>query len=117
MPETTDTRPNLFPAGEYELVATKPCVKKLTKTSSKPYYEFVFEGTVDGELKDHKEILFPSQCGFLLKALQCKEKPGEPGIFVWEKDEIVGRRIKAKIIHEADKKDSTRMRAKIAEAQ
>ena len=114
MPETTDTNFQITPEGIYAMTATKPCVKRLTKTD-KPYYTFELSYVSDGKVDTHKEILFPSQAGLLLKAFGCKEV--KPGVFEWEKDEIMNRRIKATIKHIDDKKDSTKKRACIVAAE
>lgn len=114
MPERTDTNFQITPEGVYDMTSTKPCVKKLTKTD-KPYYTFEFSYVSDGVLDTHKEIVFPSQAGLLLKAFGCKEV--KPGVFEWEKDEIVNRRIRATIKHLDDKKDPTKKRASIVAAE
>lgn len=116
MRETTDTRFKITTAGTHQMTATKPCIKKMSKSDSpKPYYEFYFEFMNDGKLESHLEILFPNQAGMLLRALQCKEV--EPGVFDWDKEEIIGRKIVAEIAHIPDRKDKTKLRASIVKAE
>jgi hypothetical protein len=114
MPETTDTNFQMTAAGVHDMTAIKPCIKKLTK-NDKPYYTFEFSYVLDGRVETHKEIIFPSQAGLLLKAFKCKEV--KPGVFEWEKDEILNRRIRATVAHQDDKKDPTRKRAVIIAAE
>lgn len=114
MPETTDTNFQITPEGTYVMTATKPCIKKLSK-NDKPYYTFEFSYVSEGKVETHKEILFPSQAGLLLKAFGCKEV--KTGVFEWEKDEVINRKIKAEIKHLDDKKDPTKKRASIVSAE
>ena len=114
MRETTDTRFKIAPAGTWAMTATKPCIKKLS-VKNNAYYTFHFEFMNNGSFENHQEIIFPSQSAMILRALQCKET--EAGVFDWDKEEIVGRKITATIVHEADKKDSSKIRAKISSAE
>lgn len=113
MPEITDTNPDIFPEGEYEFVATKVPIKKLGQNSGKPYYQFYFETMVEDSLRDYTEMRMPWQCADLLRAFGFKET--KPGVFEWEKTEVPGKRIKAKIVHEADRKDATKKRPRLTE--
>lgn|SRR3990167_8028423 len=111
--ERVDTNPDIFPIGPQVLVCNK-VLKKLSQNSNKPYYLFDFDGMVDGELKNHKEMRFPSQCGDLILALG--GKPGEKkGEYIWDREKVVGNKIKVTMIHEPDFKDKTKTRARITE--
>jgi hypothetical protein len=118
MPERTDTRSfQLTPVGNYKFVCSKVPVKKLTNGDRQfAFYEFEFEFQApDGSIKTHSERFMTWLVGPLLKAFGFKEKETEPGVFEWEKADCVGKKVDAKIIHEPDKKDKTKMRSRMVD--
>lgn len=106
--EVVDTNPDIFPEGEYIFVCNS-VVKKLSEKGNKPYYIFKFEGLLDDGIKPYSEFVFPSQAGPLILALGGKESE-EKGKFVWDREKVSGNKIKAKIIHELNKKGVLRAR-------
>jgi hypothetical protein len=101
MSERIDTRIKISPPeGEYDFRVNK--VLKMKDDSGRSTYPWEFETFINGELVTHKERFFPSQLAPLLRALGCTEV--EPDVFEWEKDEQIGKKIKARIIHEENKK-------------
>lgn len=114
MPETTDTNPNIFPEGKRRFtVAGVPKKKKTDKGHT--YYEWQFECNMDGELRDLKLFFWPSEMKELLLAVGGKEDPEKKGHITWEKEEVNGKSIEATIVHIPQKKDPTKMDAKMKE--
>jgi hypothetical protein len=113
MTERTDTRPNITPEGRRKFTCAKVPVKKLSEGKNKPYYEFTFEYMDGTTLREHKEFVMAWMAGPLLKAFGFPEV--EPGIYEWEKETCLGKMIEATIIHEADKKDASKVRSRMTE--
>jgi hypothetical protein len=85
-PECTNTR----------FTVTEPAEKGKTP-KGKYYYLFRFKAIIDGQVRKHTAIYMTWLAGDLLKALQCQEEKPGSSVFLWEKDEIVGRSIIADI--------------------
>lgn len=108
MPEITDTngKYKITPEGKYKFTVSIPPAKKLSK-EGKPYYKFVFEYLNEEKtIETHEQFFLPWMLGDLLRACQCKEI--KPGVFSWDKEDVVGKTIDAEIIHEINKKDPTK---------
>lgn len=112
MLETTDTSQEITPEGDHSFTIIKPVLKKMSDRG-KPYYIFTFEYLHEGTLKTHKEFYMPWMAGEIIKAVGGKEVEGKKGVYEWDKDAVVGKKIKATIVHEPDFKDKTKVRAKM----
>lgn len=116
MPETTDTsRPfTVIPEGVHTLTILEIPLKKRTKSGANFVYEFKFGYTLEGKRKKWTAFFMPWDLGPVLGAL------GFPQIsehtYEWEREQCKDRVIKAKIIHQPDAKDATKVWPRIEEA-
>ena len=114
MPETTDTSPNVFPEGRYKLTIKKVPLKKKTEKGN-TFYEFDFEGVVDGETKGFKGFFWPSESRELLLAIGGKPDSADPKKITWEREEAQGKAIEATVYHVPQRKDPSRVDVKLKE--
>ena len=114
MPEVTDTNPDIYPQGVTKLKVSKTPLKKKT-ANGYTFYEFEFEGMVNEEIRPLKLFYWPSEIRDLLLALGGKEDPEKKGVISWEKEEVVGKSIKATVYHVPQRKDPSRLDVKLKE--
>lgn len=113
--ETTDTNQEITPTGDFVFTVSKKVEKRLAEKSQKPFYIFKFEYMKGGQLSTHTEILMTWMAGPMIRALGGKEV--KPNVFEWDREAVVGSKVKATIIHEPDFKDPAKMRAKMTNIQ
>jgi hypothetical protein len=114
MKEVTDTRGEGLKPGKYTFTVASTPIKDKFKNSGKPYYDFTFETTVDGNLKEHNEKIPTWLAAPILRALGAKET--SEGVFEWDRDQVVGTMFDAEIVLEKmpDGKEYRRLTSPVA---
>lgn len=106
--ERTDTRNFFIEEGTYlfEVLEVK---KEQTPKKKKRVYNFKFKVFLeDGTEKEYRERFAVWQVAPLLRALKCREV--EEGVFEWELDEVVGRRVWADLYFEESQNGKSYLR-------
>lgn len=79
-------------------------IHSVTKKEGKGFYIW----NLDFDESNGDQIMFANMMGPLLKMLGCEES--SPGKYMVDTDLLVGKKFKAKVTHEPDKKDPAKIR-------